>query len=262
MLNGIKMNLSSEGNLRKKLENNGIWTERGLSWHEFYKFNQDVHPVILTSEIEDFDDWLFLRGFRYPDPYHDAFDFSAYKTKDGRKILGLPNGIKVYSPLDGIVEMATTEYMWGADYTKSNVMKFGGSVTISHNVDFTMGTRLAHLTPTVKPGDYINRGQVVGIIHSSLDIDEGLLTHLHVKMGEIYPGSLQGNIPGPIDPIQILYPNRTRGGENPFDILELPHTGGFFREELEKIGIIMRYKVLLYCHELPGRDIHRNLNEL
>lgn len=168
-------------------------------------------------------------------------------------MLGLPPGTEVFSPFEGQVQEASQgDFDRQQDHDRA---LYQARVKVAHNVQFTLGTELAHVIPCVRPGEYVRKGQRVGVVHSSPGEEEGRLTHVHVVMGELYSGSHQARVPGPIDPAGVFLEKEVINGGDQAELerLTLPHTGYFFREELEAAGITTRFETLRY-HILGPED--------
>lgn len=215
----------------------------------WYDLIDEIHPLILTEEIENFSEWLFLRGYKTPDPLHHAFDFSAYKTTDNKKILGLPERTKIYSPLEGVVDFALKELNAMKGLVRNiEIEKYLSYISIVH-CEGTLQTLLQHVTPFVKRGDCVKKGQVIGEIYHSLG-KVGLLPHAHAEL--IYPVQINEEIiKRRANPLEIFYPNKK------IETLTLPHTGIFYKYELTKAGIICEYDTLVYYHTIPGQRTYR-----
>lgn len=231
-----------------------LWDTGRMGWHEFLDTNFSIDPIVKEAEIPNFERWLFLNGFRDPDKGHDAFDFSAYKTTKGETMLGLPPNTNVYAPLPGKIRRSS--FWLHAQQKKTDWDLYQATVAIAHNARDTLATEVCHVIPCVKPGDYVRQGQKIGVVHSSPGEIEGMLTHVHVSMEELYPGSAKAMTPGPIDPLRVFLRKGIVNAGIKLERLELPHTGAFLQEELSAHGITTRYQRLAY-HILTGGPIHR-----
>ncbi len=231
-----KMSLNSTA-LERRIRKSTVWQDRALSWHEL---TEEVHPLILPSDIPAFEAWLYLKGFKSPDPRHEALDFSAYKTTDGKAMLGLPGGTAVYAPLDGRVDQAT-RFLPELDGSIDKLFQhYQARIVLQHNLTSTISTSICHVIPTVEPGQYVRRGELVGIVFANPGTKFGPLIHAHVSLGEAYSGSYQARIRGRRNPAEVFL----KGMQ--LERLRLPHSGPFNKKELEEVGIFTRYDHLKY----------------
>jgi hypothetical protein len=187
---------------------------------------------IRIEEIPEAREWLFLNGFRDPLRDHNAFDFSAYETFDGRVKLGIPP-TKVYSPFDGLVMGAYDDRL-----NKWNVFGepgYGSGLEIFGKVDdFIVTAIFSHVTP-LRGLERVNEGDVVGVTFESQNTETGTLGHLHYNLmlaSRDFPNQS-------VDPLQMHFPNVT------FRRLSLPHNGPFTRDELIDKGIEIKYSKIL-----------------
>ncbi len=194
---------------------------------------------VQIQEIPGASEWLFLNGFKDPIPTHDAFDFSAYKTTSGRKIMGIP-ATNVYAPFDGHVLRAydDRECSWGVFGEPG----YGGEVEIMGKIgDCIITAILAHITPHVQLGN-VRKGELIGRTFCSPEKEEGTLGHLHYHIEIAYNGRKYS-----IDPLETLPQNTV------LEKIQLPHKGPFTKEELGVVGLEIQFsKGLNYLQDPHG----------
>lgn len=192
-----------------------------------------VRQVDLPIRIEDIPDgkqWLFLNGFEDPDPNHQAFDFSAYETVDGRTKLGIPSTI-LRAPISGRILRAnddtkSTWNTWGEQGYKGEIEIMGV------DDDCIITAILAHVVPTSGlAGRRVQKAAVIGKTFESPNADKGTLGHLHFQLEVAFPG--QKSLP--IDPLKYLMNGAS------LRRIFLPHSGPFTKTELQQLGVEIQY---------------------
>ncbi|MDE1828464.1 MAG: M23 family metallopeptidase [Candidatus Micrarchaeota archaeon] len=178
---------ASRGQINDK---NRVWSAR-----------LDVSSPIRGEEIEGFSRWIDWNGFGVKHEYgiHRAFDFSAYLSKDGKSVLGLPRETKVRAIADGKVVQVND---LNGDYFTL--------VHIQHNkMDHTyvaggMLSTYCHVTPLVKAGQKVRRGQVIATLHKDPGNISGRLVHLHFELSDAVSNSSNNPSHRRRDPLTIL----------------------------------------------------------
>jgi hypothetical protein len=193
-------------------------------------------PPIRASDIPEASAWLFLNGFCDPSLNHVAFDYSAYLSKSGERVLGIPS-TPVYAPFDGMIVNPRD--------TRENTWPFGGEPgyyselqIVAEINGYYMTAYFVHLIHDFAPWSEtsIERGQPIGRSFESPRADHGFLGHLHVELHAIYQGELYC-----INPL-FAFPS-----EKPLERLSLPHGGPFTARELADAGLRVKFTQRLDC---------------
>lgn len=202
-------------------------------------FRQMDLPIRI-EDIPDAKEWLYLNGFRDPDPRHNAFDFSAYKTTTPTIRLGIPSTI-IRAPFDGTILTAVDDRKrtWGVFGEPG----YGGEIQLMGKIDGRIVTAvLAHVIPEVG-NENVRKGSVIGRTFESPNLDEGTLGHLHFQL------EISGGPSGAfyVDPAPFFLK-----GQN-LKRIYLPHKGPFSTDELRKLGFETRYRNMLNYGIAPAQ---------
>jgi len=209
-----------------------------------------VHPPILPDDIENFKQWISIKEFNFPSWLeHEAFDFGAYETTDGKKIFGLPSDTPIYAPWDGRVGSVRREGNFCPDpkiqVNYEEAKKYFSCMEIRHPDTYSLFYSIfVHVIPHVEPGIKVRRGEKIGVVHSISGNGDSSLPHLHFEMqvretDEYSTGGENYNV----NPIRIIF-----GEDYPFERIRLPRNkgGGYTKAELKEHGIETRYNRVFY----------------
>jgi len=167
------------------------------------KFNLGL--PIKGEEILGFYSWVNYNGFRAPETcgnnyqkIHQAYDFGVYLHQDGRKIVGLPEGVSVRATADGRVDVVRIE-----NYLER--LKNYQAVRIIHQSGRgTFYSWYLHVVPLVKKDEFIKKGQFIAEIfrgefntphlHFELMLPEGRFGGRFIDPGLLFPELYRHNL--------------------------------------------------------------------
>lgn len=118
---------------------------------------------------------------------HKGLDLAAYVNKFGEAVLGLPPRIGVYAVADGkVLAIERRKVMSGVvdphDHYFDTVVIAHGRSSVERTRPSLLGI-YAHMTPTVKEGQYVSKGQKIGKLYADLGtFNRGRLVHLHFAL--------------------------------------------------------------------------------
>lgn len=141
-----------------------------------------------SGEIPDFKSWVNFNGFT---PGHRGYDFAAYLTANGKVILGLPADTNVRASADGIVYNV---FVHRGERGYDNIFyikheKGAGGLVLS--------TGYCHVLPSVREGEEVKKGDIVGTPYRQEGGNIGPLVHLHfvlMRGMEIDPRAIDASL--------------------------------------------------------------------
>lgn len=148
----------------------------------------NICEPINTEDILGFKAWINWHGYSYTPgalSAHPAFDFSAYLREDNSAVIGLPEDLEIHAVADGIVDFSGTEYDI-PDY-------YRGCVVLAHGDRWedTLRSTYYHITPKVKSGDVIKKGDTIGTLYKAPGNERGPLVHLHFELLDTWEKSAE-----------------------------------------------------------------------
>lgn len=161
------------------------------------KFNLSL--PINGAEIPGFSSWINWNGFRSPETcgknyqmIHQGHDFAAYLHQDGRKIVGLPEGVLVRATANGRVDVSGT---------RDHPLQYYQAVRIGHQSwRGIFYSWYIHVVPLVKEGEFVKKGQPIAEIfrgkfnaphlHFELMLPEGRFIDPGLLFPELYRHNL------------------------------------------------------------------------
>ncbi len=159
-----KMGKIYEKNFRKLGKDTEIWTS-----------SLDIILPINGSDIKDFEEWVNWSGWKGYSPYHTAYDFAAYLSKDGKVVLGLNEETQVRVIADGIVRQVS----YGL---AGKSVPYGCFINVEHGRDGSgLFSSYHHINPVVKHNQKVKKGDIIGTLHKDKG-EEGKLVHLHFEL--------------------------------------------------------------------------------
>lgn len=165
----------------------------------------EAHLPIHSLDIPHFVEWINFN--RFADD-HRGLDLAAYVNKFGEAVLGLPERTAVHAVADGIViGIERHQVMEGVvdpyDHYFDTLVVAHGKSPKDKTTPSLLGI-YAHVTSTVKEGQYVSKGQKIGKLYADLgNFNRGRLVHLHFGLAN-YDGGLNYENP------EILFPNLMR----------------------------------------------------
>ena len=144
--------------------------------------NLEVCLPINGNEIRGFKQWVNWGGFTMKMSLlsklnifsrslsgHDGFDFADYINVNNECVLGLPAETNVRTIADGIID--AVQYHGG----------YFDSIRIDHKGD-KLFSEYHHVTPLVKIGDRMRKGDIIAKLYKDPGNEEGRLVHLHFAL--------------------------------------------------------------------------------
>ena len=149
---------------------------QGSSWQSISNIIEFSEPIKPRS-IPHFSQWIRWNGYAED---HHGLDISAYVNSFGEGVLGLPPRTPVYSLLDGIV--ISIERMKVMEEVVDPYDHYQDTIIVAHGHHERKPSLLGiygHVSPTVKEGDCVKKGQKIGKLYADLsNFDAGRLVHL------------------------------------------------------------------------------------
>ncbi len=146
--------------------------------------SDEVTLPLRARDIPHFDFWINFNRFV---PDHEGLDFSVYRNTFGETVIGLPFSTPVYAIADGVIgKNFRVKVMEGVvdpyDHDQDALYVVHGE---DHDTRRRLITGYVHVTPSVKEGEFVRKGQKIGSFYyhtSSKTLNFGGLTHLHLGL--------------------------------------------------------------------------------
>ena len=177
---------------------------------DFIRDEIDVFFPINSRNIPHFVEWINFN--RFADD-HEGLDLAAYVNKFGEAVLGLPQRTAIHAVVDGVVvSIERYKVMDGVvdpyDHYLDTVVLAHGKSPKDKTTPGLLGI-YAHVTPTVKEGQYVAKGQKIGRLYADRgNFNAGRLVHLHFGLAN-YDGNFNYENP------ELLFPNLMKLTANP-----------------------------------------------
>lgn len=145
----------------------------------------DVVTPVNEADLPGFAQWIAWNGaashlLHQRDYQSAAFDWAAYLNTNGEAVLGLPAGTPVRAIASGRVIKA---------FKRSFGNGYHGLVEIEHGEPGSgFSSFYVHVDPSVKPGDEVDKGALIGRLFG--ETDGSTLVHLHSELANALPAGI------------------------------------------------------------------------
>lgn len=187
--------------------------------------NLDISLPILERDIPDFKQWINWSGWKGYSPFHTAYDFAAYLDNKGECVLGLEENTPIRAVADGYISKIRN---W-----INIICPYYNVLSIKFLEDDNYSAHYLHIKPSVKKGQMVKRGDVIGKLYKDEENNQGRLVHLHFELVDSKKREI------PIEDIypSLKYPRAVPQGDKRFKLL------GFEKQPKIKIANFRRLLV-------------------
>jgi hypothetical protein len=129
----------------------------------------DVVLPVNGSDIPNFREWVNWSGWKGYEVGHEAYDFAAYLTQDGKVILGLLKETPIRAIADGIIRQISNGLAGSG-------VPYACFINIEHGRNGSgLFTRYDHVDPVVEDGQEVKKGDVIATLYKDDGNEEGRL---------------------------------------------------------------------------------------